>query len=124
MNKAQATTAYKIMELEPFTGNFKTLFHGNHGSRTIATKEWVKAQKRIGCKDGTQKTTYDSGWHTLPTYAEAEKYFSKFKNKTNRCIVKCLISGDTRPKTHSASNVSLSDTLYIIGITKESKLNV
>jgi len=106
--------AYKIMEQGPL-GTFKTLFHANNGSRIIPTKQWVKAQKRLGVKDGTQKTTYDSGWHTLPTYSEALAYFAKFKVKADRCIVLCLISGDTRPKAHSPANVSLSDTIYIIG---------
>ena len=109
--------AYKIMEVTP-QGDFKTLFHANNGSRTVPSKQWVKAQKRLNVKDGTQKTTYDSGWHTLPTYHEALEYFSKFKVKTNRHIVLCLISGDTRPKVHSPSNVSLSDSIYIIGKVK------
>ena len=113
--------AYKIMELTP-CGEFKTLFHANNGSRLVPAKQWVKAQKRLGVKDGTQKTTYDSGWHTLPTYSEALAYFSKFKVKANRHIVLCLISGDTRPKEHSPSNVSLSDTIYIIGIANKSEV--
>ena len=108
-------TAYKIMEQEPL-GTFKTLFHANNGSRIVPAKQWVKAQKRLGVKDGTQKTTYDSGWHTLPTYSEALAYFSKFKVKANRCIVEVLIEDNPRSKEHSPSNVSLSDQLFIVGM--------
>jgi hypothetical protein len=120
MNKHDQTIAYKIMELSPSPSHYKTLFHGNEGSRSIPTDQWVKAQVRPYAKDGTQKTTYASGWHTLPTYQEALDYFAKFKNKENRCIVLCNVC-QSRPKAHSPSNVSLSDYIYIIGEVKRKR---
>jgi len=112
------TIAYKIMERSSLPTHYRTLFHGNNGSREIVTDQWIKAQVRHNAKDGTQKTTYTTGWHTLPTYEEALEYFSKFKNKENRCIVLCNIR-DNRPKEHSPSNVSLSEYICLIGeVTK------
>ena len=114
MNTQDQTIAYKIMDTSDSTRHYKTLFHGNNGSRSIPTDQWVKAQVRHGAKDGTQKTTYTTGWHTLPTYQEALDYFAKFKDKENRCIVLCNVC-QSRPKEHSPANVSLSDYIYIIG---------
>ena len=56
-----STIYYKIMERDGC--NFKTLFHGNFGSRKILKERWTRAQIRPRAKDGTGKKTYKSGWH-------------------------------------------------------------
>ena len=45
---------YKIMEKH--NGEYRTLFHGNFGSRTIPVGEWQDAQIREQSKDGASKT--------------------------------------------------------------------
>ena len=59
---------YKIMERSDKPGHFKTLFHGNFGSRTVDANKYLKAQIRPEAYDGSRSTTYRSGWHTLRSY--------------------------------------------------------
>jgi uncharacterized protein YndB with AHSA1/START domain len=104
--------AYKIMERHQ--NGFRTLFHGNWGSRIIPVNQWVEAQIREEAKDGTSKTTYRSGWHSLEDYDDCEEYLSRFKKRlADLVIVEVKLGGEIWTKKHSRSNVLLSSKLYI-----------
>lgn len=108
----KTTKAYKIMEYHD--GIFKTLFHGNFGSRVIQSNKWIKAQIRERVKDGTSKTYYKSGWHVLPTLNECREYLIQFTRRLDKLvIVECKISGDIWEKKHSHANVLLAEYIYI-----------
>jgi len=104
---------YKIMEKDG--GNFKTLFHGNFGSRKVLKERWTRAQIRLKVKDGAGKKTYKSGWHIFKNKTLAHKYMKRFKNTRNDklCIVKCY-AAITRQKPTNPE-VLLAEKLYIIG---------
>ena len=76
--------AYKICEFE--NGVYKTLFHGINGSRSIPVNTWLASEQKI-VKDGTSKTTYESGWHVLPTYEDAVNYLTKFKSRLDKLVI-------------------------------------
>jgi hypothetical protein len=98
-------TAYKIVEWDGKSA--KTLFHTSTRGREIPRGKWVRALSRSG-RDGTSKTWYTTGWHSLPTLADAKAYGKKFVKRLDRLrIVKCRIK-NTWPKTHSPSPVLLS----------------
>lgn len=106
--------AFKIMEFE--NGQVKTLFHGIDGSRTVPCNTWVKSeQKQV--KDGTSKTTYESGWHILPTEESCHEYMGKFKNRLEKLvIVKCEVAGRIWDKAHSPSPVQLAEEIKVLEI--------
>jgi hypothetical protein len=100
--------------MERHQHGYRTLFHGNYGSRIIPVGEWVDAQIREEAKDGTSKTTYRSGWHALENYDECIDYLSRFKKRLeDLVIVEVKLAGDIWKKAHSRSNVLLSTRLYI-----------
>ena len=86
---------WKIVEQDEKTGDYKTLFHGLNGSRTLSKNVWLKAvEKMVG--DGTSKTRYLSGFHILKTKEECEEYLTYFKTEKNRVIVPCLARGNIK----------------------------
>ena len=102
--------AYKIVERDG--ADYKTLFHGLNGSRTIEPGVWLKADKKM-VKDGTSKTTYLSGWHVLPSYEDCVEYMKKFTKRLDKlAIVECEVK-ETRPKEHSPSPVLLADYMRL-----------
>jgi hypothetical protein len=104
--------AYKIVELDK--GKLKSLFHGTNGTRIMEAHTWLEAQVREEVKDGTSKTTYRSGWHTLPTLGECKDYLSRFTKRLDKLvIVEVEIDGDIWEKEHSPSNVLLSTRMKI-----------
>ena len=104
--------AYKIVELDK--GKLKSLFHGTNGTRIMEAHTWLEAQIREEAKDGTSKTTYRSGWHTLPTLDECKEYLSRFTKRLDKLvIVEVEIGGDIWEKEHSPSNVLLSTRMKI-----------
>ncbi len=114
--EAQSVIAigYKIMERSDTEGHFKTLFHGNFGSRTVASKKYLKAQIRPAARDGANSTTYRSGWHTLRTYDLAAQYLKRFTTRKDLlCIVMCSISGNIRRKPTN-DQVILSDGIVLL----------
>lgn len=115
------TIAYKIMERSDVTGHFKTLFHGNFGSRTVPANKYLAAQIRKEARDGANSTTYRSGWHTLPNYAIAREYLKRFTKRLDKlCIVMCSISGDVRRKPTN-EDVFLSDGIVLFNEVREVK---
>jgi hypothetical protein len=98
--------AYKIVEV--VDGQIKTLFHGLNGSRSVPKGKWLEATEVMG-KDGTSKTSYLTGWHTLLSLQDAEDYMTSFTKRLDILhIVPCVIGGRIRPKAHSPSPVWLS----------------
>ncbi len=107
---------WKIVEQDE-QGNYKTLFHGLHGSRIVAKDKWLTAvEKMVG--DGTSKTRYLSGFHILKSYQECEEYLKYFKTPKNRVIVPCLARGNIRPKSHSRHPVFLAKQIKFIDQTE------
>ena len=104
-----AMTAYKLVS--EHKGRPKTLFHGVDGSRDIPTDCWFASAKRL-VRDGTSKTYYLSGFHSLPTLEECLKYLENFKNTDDKRIVKIYVK-DYWIKKHSRHNVLLSTYVYI-----------
>ena len=94
---------------------FKTLFHGNYGTRLISTHRIVRAEIREEASDGSNGTKYRSGWHTIPTLKECRQYLKRFTARKDRlCIVQCEVRGNTWRKTHSKANVLLSDRIKLL----------
>lgn len=104
---------YKIMDYEK--GKLKTLFHGLNGSKTIPMYEWLKAKVAV-VHDGTNGTSYMSGWHVFETYNECQEYLKYFKNLKFKVIAKCKAQ-DLWDKKHSKGNVILARWLYVMGIS-------
>lgn len=71
-----------------------------------ADRKWVT--------DGFPGTPYVSGFHVLPTHADAVDYLTRFKDPTAKVIAPVYVdSASLRPKTHSRSPVFLSDWMMI-----------
>lgn len=104
-------TGYRILDYNPDTKAFKTLFHGINGSREMPTDCWIQAERKLA-SDGTSKRKYISGFHILPTFDDCVEYARKFKNRSYRVIVQVQYRG-TRKKRHSPSPVILADRMYI-----------
>lgn len=107
---------YKIVEVDK-KGNIKSLFHGIDGSRILKTNRWMTAEIKT-VKDGTSKTSYQSGWHVIPSYRECKDYLKKFNIIHNKRIAKCKVK-TIWPKSHSPSNVWLAEKLIIKEIVNE-----
>lgn len=107
------TIAFKIMERTASADYFKTLFHGNFGTRTILSNKYISAQIREEARDEAGSTTYRSGWHTFSNHATAKKYLKRFETcKAELCIVMCGISGNVRRKATN-SDMYLSDGIIL-----------
>ena len=106
-------TAYRIVEKTPH-GQYKTLFHGCNGSRVLPVGVWLKSeQKKV--RDGSGGTYYTSGFHLIESLKECQNFMKrKFTAPRNLVIVKCLISGETWPKSHSPSNIILCKYMKIL----------
>ena len=102
-----AATMYKIVERGDTPDTIKTLFHGVEGSRSVPRGKWIKAKEKM-VKDGTSKTEYLSGWHVLPTKAEAEEYLTRFKERVEDLIIVRVLAKNMRAKHHSPDNVWLA----------------
>ena len=109
---------YKIMDYEG--GNFRTLFHGLNGSKTVPMYEWLQARVAI-VSDGTNGTKYKSGWHVFTSFDECQKYLKKFQNLKNKVIAKCN-ARNLWPKEHSRSNVLLAEWINIVGVSGGKKI--
>jgi hypothetical protein len=99
---------YKIVER--YEDGIRTLFHGNYGTRRIEQGRWVRAEVRPRAKDGTSKTTYQSGFHLLPTFEDAVQYMSRFKNRLDKLVIVPVwydVNTSWR-KTHSRAPVILA----------------
>ena len=104
---------YKIVDKDK-KGNFKTLFHGVDGSRTIPFRKWIKSEQKT-VRDGSTGTKYKSGWHIMMDYDECLEYLSKFKADLERVIVMVKVKGKTWAKEHSPSNVWLCEYIKLMG---------
>jgi hypothetical protein len=110
---------WKIVEQDE-EGNYKTLFHGLNGSRSLPKNQWLTAvEKMVG--DGTSKTRYLSGFHVLPTYGGCLEYLKYFKTPKNRVIVPCFVRGCLRPKSHSRHIVFLAKEVKFLDVNNFSK---
>ena len=66
-------------------------------------------------RDGTSKTWYQSGFHVFWDRNDAMHYLEKFKNRANKCIVRCRVRR-THTKAHSPSPVILAEHMLIEGV--------
>ena len=102
---------YKIVD--EHNGVLKTLFHGVDGSRVLKLNQWLKADIK-DVRDGSRTTYYKSGWHIMSTYEDCVEYLKQFTYTDKKKIVKCRAK-HVWPKTHSRSDVYLSEYIYIEG---------
>lgn len=87
---------YRIVEIK--RGRVMSLFHGTQRVRSIPIGIWHRCDKKI-VRDGGGSNWYESGWHYLKTYAEAEEFFHKmFRVKEDRYIIHCKVRGNLRLK--------------------------
>jgi hypothetical protein len=87
---------YRIVEIK--NGKVMSLFHGTNKSREIKLDQWNTANKKM-VRDGSNGEYYLSGWHTLTSREECQKFFmDTFRIKENRYIIKCEVRGDIRLK--------------------------
>lgn len=107
---------YKIVESdwrEHTNIQFKTLFHGNCGSRIIPTDTWLQADEKM-VHDGTAGTEYLSGWHVIPTREEAQHYRDKFTAKRPGSLdIVRVWTHNVRPKKHSRAPIYLAEWIYL-----------
>jgi hypothetical protein len=91
----------------------QTLFHGWLGSRTLPIGVWLDAEtKYVTNPGGDKRFQYVSGWHVLPTKAEAEAYKTRFKDQDN--LVVCEVEAMClRDKERSRANVKLAYLMLI-----------
>lgn len=107
---------YKIVEMHDSNldaPHFRTLFHGNNGSRKLETDKWLEAEQKV-VHDGSNGTPYTSGWHVIPTREEAEQYKAQFKSdrKGTLSIVR-VWTIDVQKKLHSRSPVYLARWIFL-----------
>ena len=109
---------YRICERKG--GRLYTLFHPfdkeSGRSRELPTGEWLTAQ--IGpVYDGSRKTAteYRSGFHIFEDPEECSRFIKMFRAPRELVMVKVLI-GDTWPKSHSRSNVLLTDRMKVLEV--------
>lgn len=101
---------WKIVALDD--NQYKTIYHGNEGSRTLPRGVWLRADEKE-VHDGSNGTPYISGWHVIPTREEAEKYFEKFKAKSQLLTIIPVFAYNIVPKRHSRAPVYLARWIYI-----------
>lgn len=106
--------AYKIVE-SVGEGVYKYLFHNRRvilrdGTTLIAEKKMVYESYN---KDGTKKL-YLSGIHVIETEELCKKYLKRFKDTSNKTIIKCRAFGCT-PKPNGNPGVLLADKVIILG---------
>lgn len=100
---------WKIVEKK--NGKLFSLFHSNEGTRELKVGQWVGSiRKKVS--DGTNGTSYMSGWHIIATKAEARRYLKKFTADRELLVVPCRARG-VSPKHHSRYDVHLAKALFI-----------
>jgi hypothetical protein len=112
------TEYYRICERKQ--SKLFTLFHafGMPRSRELPMNEWLNAEIKP-VYDGSKKTAkqYTSGFHVFEDPEECARFIKMFHAPRELVMVKVLI-GDTWPKSHSRSNVLLTDKMKIIKVIK------
>ena len=106
-NRMQTTDWYKIVDV--VDDKVRTLFHGNQGSKTLPTGEWLEAELKMVSDGGTK---YLSGWHIIPTLEECIEYLERFTNVAPKAVIRCR-ARKVWKKAHSPSNIWLSKWLYV-----------
>jgi hypothetical protein len=106
---------FRIVEVDK-NGNYKTLFHGNNGSRILEPNKWLKSvQKPV--RDGRLKAKeYTSGWHVLPGEKEVTERFrnSFFRAPRELKVVEVEVRGKIWAKAHSRHNILLCEEIKIV----------
>lgn len=107
---------YRIVEVDK-RGNYKTLFHGNNGSRILEPNTWLKSiQKQVRDGSRLKAKEYTSGWHVIPGEKEVTERFKKsfFRAPRELKVVEVEVRGKTWPKSHSRHNILLCEEIKII----------
>jgi hypothetical protein len=100
---------YRILQIR--NGHPTTLFHGVDGSRTLPVGQWIQAEVEE-VFDGSGGTTYQSGFHLMPTREGAVEYLRQFDRA--RPLVVCEVEArNTWEKSHSLSEVLLAEEMKI-----------
>jgi len=107
---------FRIVEVDK-NGNYKTLFHGNNGSRILERNKWIKSTQKL-VRDGSKKTAkeYLSGWHVIPGEKEVTQRFLKsfFRAPRKLKVVEVKVRGKRWPKAHSRHNILLCEQIKIL----------
>lgn len=109
LSPPKMTEVYKIVGMSEF-GNYKTLFHGVHGSKLLGRNIWIKADKKY-VVDGSGGKCYLSGIHCFKNKKVAEKYLTRFSNTEDKLIIKCEARNLRQKPTNK--HVWLADEIYI-----------
>jgi len=102
-----------------------TLFHSfekpTGKSRELPMGEWLTAHMGP-VWDGSRKTAkeYRSGFHVFKDAEECGRFIKMFRAPRELVMVKVLV-GNTWPKTHSRSNVLLTNKMKILEVVKRLK---
>jgi len=105
--------AFRLLRVGP-GGEPKTLFHGFHGSRTLALDKTLRAVKKTVCNPGKQSSghTYQSGWHVLKSWGECEEYLKRF-TACEDIVVARVWAACMKPKPRARSGIQLAGYMKI-----------
>ena len=101
---------FRVLDFDPKTKEFKTLFHSVNGSRVLPRGRFIEAERRV-VSDGNS-TKYWSGFHVFTDLENCLKYAKRFGKRTQRVVVNIHFTGN-RIKEHSKSGVILADRMRI-----------
>ena len=107
---------YRICERKD--GKLHSLFHKVIDSRHMPMNVWLGAHIKP-VRDGSKETskTYTAGFHVFEDADECAGFISKFRKQRDMVLVECEI-GSSWPKTHSRSNVLLTDRIRLTKVIK------
>ena len=106
--------AFRLLRVGP-GGEPKTLFHGFHGSRTLALDKTLRAVEKTVCNPGaipSESNSYLSGWHVLKTWAGCEEYLERFKTGDD-IVVARVWAACMRPKPRARGEILLASYMKI-----------
>jgi len=106
---------YRIFEIKNSYPH--TLFHGVEGRRELIKNRWYMAKEKM-VSDGSNGTSYLSGFHCLPTVEECRECLKIFTSERELGIYSIIARG-LRKKEHSPRNVWLAKSMFIIRETGE-----
>ena len=101
--------AFRLFEVRD--GLPTTLFHGVDRDRTMPMGKWIEAEVEP-VHDGTDGTTYQSGFHVAKTKEVMTEYLGRFEKE--RPLVICPVTvEDVWEKSHSPADVLLARWMHI-----------
>ncbi len=104
--------AFRLLRVGP-DWEPQTLFHGFHGSRTLAQDKMLRAvEKRVTNPGNSTGLDYVSGWHVLPSWKECDEYLERFTADSDIVISRVWVAC-SRPKPRARGNIMLARYMKI-----------